>query len=588
MEIARAIVTFQFQPEAPVLVGNLVVAITLIGYTVLQYHRRGHTPELLSFIVLLFSIGLWQLSTIFHHIVTEPALILAGINFGNVVTALLFSYSLAWFALTYSGRERWVNRWTGGFALATIGLTSIMLIVYPELFTEVNEVSTVGPVTIGGITFAEWIVIDRTIEPAFRVFALYNYVITLSSGAIFGQYLLQNRGDIYTGQAVALIVGAGTPIAVSTVPFLGISPPRWNLTNIAFGVTAVGFAVAMFRYPLFTLVPVGRKQLVEEMADPVIMLNHSHDVVDCNPAARELVNAPVGWRGMSAATFFEPLPESVDWFTTSGSGEITLSEADTERCYTMNSVRIENDANTQTGQLVRLHEITEQKARERQLREQNENLDEFASIVSHDLQGPLNVAKGRVKLAEKECESEQLAEVDEALTRMESLIDDLLTKAQSNQSTDEPEPVALETVARTAWEYSDIGDCTFSTSIPAEVLIVADRDRLLELFQNLYQNSREHNESPVSVHVGVIGPETQSSDDNKQAGFYVADDGSGIPNDSREDLFEKGYTTNTNGTGLGLAIVKDIIGAHGWEIAVTDSEDGGARFEITGVEFTTD
>lgn len=45
-------------------------------------------------------------------------------------------------------------------------------------------------------------------------------------------------------------------------------------------------------------------------------------------------------------------------------------------------------------------------------------------------------------------------------------------------------------------------------------------------------------------------------------------------------------STSDNGTGFGLRIVKQIVNAHGWDITITDSEDGGARFEITGVEIT--
>jgi signal transduction histidine kinase len=68
-------------------------------------------------------------------------------------------------------------------------------------------------------------------------------------------------------------------------------------------------------------------------------------------------------------------------------------------------------------------------------------------------------------------------------------------------------------------------------------------------------------------------------------GFYVADDGPGVPEADRESVFESGYSTDREGTGLGLTIVQEIAEAHGWEVSVTDSESGGARFEITGVEF---
>jgi signal transduction histidine kinase len=65
--------------------------------------------------------------------------------------------------------------------------------------------------------------------------------------------------------------------------------------------------------------------------------------------------------------------------------------------------------------------------------------------------------------------------------------------------------------------------------------------------------------------------------------IYVADDGCGIPADAREAIFASGYTTAEEGTGFGLAIVGEIVEAHGWTIDVTESTEGGARFEIRGV-----
>jgi signal transduction histidine kinase len=67
--------------------------------------------------------------------------------------------------------------------------------------------------------------------------------------------------------------------------------------------------------------------------------------------------------------------------------------------------------------------------------------------------------------------------------------------------------------------------------------------------------------------------------------FYVADTGPGVPESEREDIFEAGYSTTGDGTGFGLRIVEQIADAHGWEITVTENEQGGARFEFTGVEF---
>ena len=66
-------------------------------------------------------------------------------------------------------------------------------------------------------------------------------------------------------------------------------------------------------------------------------------------------------------------------------------------------------------------------------------------------------------------------------------------------------------------------------------------------------------------------------------GFYVADDGVGVPPDDRAAVFESGYSSG-DGTGLGLSIVRQVATEHGWDVSLVGSDAGGARFEFTGVE----
>ena len=72
---------------------------------------------------------------------------------------------------------------------------------------------------------------------------------------------------------------------------------------------------------------------------------------------------------------------------------------------------------------------------------------------------------------------------------------------------------------------------------------------------------------------------------SERRGFYVADDGPGVPAGKREEVFDAGHTTSEPGTGFGLSIVSEIAAAHGWTVSVTDTDNGGARFEFDGVEF---
>ena len=206
--------------------------------------------------------------------------------------------------------------------------------------------------------------------------------------------------------------------------------------------------------------------------------------------------------------------------------------------------------------------------REATLEEKNDRLEAFASIVSHDLRSPLSVATSRIELAATDSDSEHLGKALDALDQMERLIDDLLTLSRQGEVIDDPNPVSLRTVADEAWEIVRARDATLD--IQTDETIRADRDRLRQLLVNLLRNSIEHGGVDVTVTVGSL---------DEQPGFFVADDGSGIPVADAETLFESGYST-ADGTGLGLKIVDQITEAHGWTVRVLDSADGGARFEF--------
>jgi len=215
-------------------------------------------------------------------------------------------------------------------------------------------------------------------------------------------------------------------------------------------------------------------------------------------------------------------------------------------------------------------DITERKAREEELLRKNERLEEFSSVVSHDLRNPLQVAQGRLELLAEEVDSEHIADIRGALDRMGTLIDDLLAIAQEGTDAMEFEPVAVESAAREAWGTVETGDA--SLVVDGDRPVEADRDQLRQLFENLFRNAVQHAGPDCTVTVGAL-PD----------GFFVADDGPGVPESDREAVFDPGYSTDSEGTGFGLNIVRSVADAHGWTVSLTASDDGGARFEITGV-----
>ncbi|MFB6308612.1 MAG: PAS domain S-box protein [Haloarculaceae archaeon] len=222
-------------------------------------------------------------------------------------------------------------------------------------------------------------------------------------------------------------------------------------------------------------------------------------------------------------------------------------------------------------------DITDQERRRQELERKNERLDEFVSVVSHDLRNPLNVAVGRLELVASECDSEHIEAVADAHRRMEQLIDDLMALAQQGAAATDREPVDLETVVRQCWGNVETGGATLA--VETDQTVRADRGRLKQLLENLVTNAVEHGSGDdredengsVTVTVGDLEDED---------GFYLADDGPGIPPDEREKVFEAGYSTGDDGTGFGLSIVEQIVDSHGWSVRVTESADDGARFEI--------
>jgi len=234
-------------------------------------------------------------------------------------------------------------------------------------------------------------------------------------------------------------------------------------------------------------------------------------------------------------------------------------------------VRMTDDAGEPTGIIGIARDITARKQREADLMAERDRLDEFAGIISHDLCNLLGAADGWLEVVQAECDSAHVEDVANAIDRSQVVINDLLTLAQKGDTIGCVEPVSLTALVEECWQV--VPDDQATLVVDDDRTIAADRSRLRQLLENLFMNAVEHGGSDVSISVGGV-------DD----GFYIADDGVGIPDSERDRIFESGYSTTADGTGFGLRIVKQIVDAHGWEITATDSDSGGTRFEITGVE----
>jgi len=260
-----------------------------------------------------------------------------------------------------------------------------------------------------------------------------------------------------------------------------------------------------------------------------------------------------------------------------------------------------------------LRDITSQRRRREELARKNERLEEFVSVASHDLRTPLSSARTAAELARDTGDADFFDRLDDAHDRFERMLDELLTLAQQGAGVTATDPTDLGSVARTAWE--SVGSERAVLSVASSPTIEADAGRLRRLFENLLRNAIEHGSTDPSSaargHTAARAPPASRSNGRERtggddgdsdgdgvtirvgglddgAGFYVADDGPGIPPEARESVFDPGYTTAEEGTGFGLAIVCRIAAAHGWEVSLGESDAGGARFEFAGVDVDVD
>ena len=206
-------------------------------------------------------------------------------------------------------------------------------------------------------------------------------------------------------------------------------------------------------------------------------------------------------------------------------------------------------------------------------REKEHRLEQFASALSHDLQTPLQVAQGHLKMARDDpaAAGDHLATVADAHDRMAALVEDMLALARDETAVDTTTPVALGELTRACWQSLDTAAATLV--VEQSRTVPADRRRLRQLLENLLKNAVDHGGSAVTVTVGTL-PD----------GFYVADDGPGMPDEARSQVLEFGYSTSETGTGVGLTVVRHLATAHDWTVTVTESAADGARVEVTGVE----
>ncbi|MFD1641768.1 histidine kinase N-terminal 7TM domain-containing protein [Halohasta litorea] len=421
---------------------------------------------------------------------------------------------------------------------------------------------------------------SRTAEnagPLFWIQAITNFTVAFVSLGWMVAKFPDTRG-IHRQQMMTLILAY--LIALAFFLWQTLSPP-----HPAFDVATIGLLGAsllilwtLFYSDFLKTTPIEQRTLLDNVPSAVIAVDASDRVLNFNQKAGNLYDLDTSAIGVHAEQVFQTNPELLERLGTADRSEtqITLERDGVKRHYDLTiSPIVDSDMlkNRSRGSLIVLQDITRLVQQRDELKQKNKRLDQFAGIVSHDLRNPLNVAVGWLEVARETGNTDHLERVERGHTRMQALIDDLLMLARESDLEGDRELITLSDEIGTCWQNVDTEDATLVNE--ANGMVFANLGRFRQLIENLIRNSIEHGGKTVTITVGDLGQ-----------GFYVEDNGSGIPQGNYDRLFDAGHTTSQDGTGLGLAIVKQITDDHGWEITGAEGADGGVRFEITGVAST--
>ncbi|MDS0258422.1 ATP-binding protein [Haloarcula sp. S1CR25-12] len=196
---------------------------------------------------------------------------------------------------------------------------------------------------------------------------------------------------------------------------------------------------------------------------------------------------------------------------------------------------------------------------------QAERWKTIVGALAHDAKNPLNVVTGRLELLDDDGPHSDA--IQRSVERVESLLAELSTVATVAGPIEGVETVDLAEMVSQVW--SELGGRATQLRVEVTETVEADPDCLHLVLERLFENALTHAGDDVTVTVG-----------STERGFYVADDGPGIPDGEYERVFEQGYGTARDGEGYGLFVAASVATAHGWDIVAGESDAGGARFDV--------
>jgi len=559
---------------------NLIMLFgAVLGFAVSgMFLQRGRRRLNVVLAVMVTAGSLWALTNMIGLSVTDPA----SVQFWNSVAYIWIpTVTVAWllFGMEYSDYGKYVNWRTIALFGLHPAIVATAALTNPAHYLFWAESGATGPL---------WI-----------AHALLSYVELLAGTGLVLQHIYRDE-SVYQMQALALAFGVTFPMVLN-VTFLTTGLVPNDPTPLGFSVTGLVFFYGMRSYDLGEVTPIAKSVVVDNLNDGLIIVDDDGRITEINDEARDMLRVATAEVGDSLSDVLEHAPEVVELGRTEETlnvevdvelpadptGDLAADGGSGERhTFEFEVTPVRDRRESIVGRLYQFRDITERVERERELELQNQQLDNFVAAISRDIRDPMEELDEQIRWAYQHTpESEQqlrrvlytsTQHVDEIGTTLEELVD--LAREGSVVREEDMGRVSLADTVDEAWYDATGREGTATLSDAPDVNVYADRDRLERILTNLFDNAVVHGGDAVNVEVGVVG------DEDDPDGFYVEDDGLGF-RPMEEDPFSPGVTTEEGRPGVGLAVVSTGVEAHGWDVEVIEGSRGGARVEITDVDF---
>ncbi|MDS0282597.1 sensor histidine kinase [Haloarcula onubensis] len=580
-----------------VVLGMLSTALALLIAAVTWQQRATRGAR--SYTVLMVTLALW--STLYVGQLLLPTV--AGKQSWFVARhamSPLFAIGFWVFAARYTDRRDLLERRLLAPIVAVgLGFVALVLLNPGELYWSALSLDPRGPLLLLELSLGPLFWLNCAY--IFGVVATAHFVIVDTWKRTFASYRPQLLVMTVVGTIEFVLSLLFLSEQTALVPVLNPWP---NVQLITYGATIAALPIGWSYVNdfLFDIQPLAHQVVIESMDDAVYIVDSEGTIRYTNPSGNRLLGRPPDADAPAepVSEAFDAHPTLLSCYEQSVAGDpadddtiLTCRIDGEQRFYDIGVSTMTNSIGEFAGVVVVGRDITAERrqrgqlqVRTAQLERQNERLDQFGQYVSHDLRNPIQVASGYVELARETGDLSRLDDIDRAIRRMSEMVADLRELTAVDRDSLDPERVNVARAAHTAWAHVDTAGATLR--VPENDIIVADTDYLLHVFENLFRNAVEHGLPDADGAAMGDGGGLTVTVGPLEDGFFVADDGVGIPEADRDTVLDHGYTTTDEGTGLGMSIVRTIADAHDWSVTVTASADGGARFEFRNVDSPED